>query len=391
VDRKEESLMLRTNLGQRIPEGMRDLLPEEIVVQERLEEEILALFRRWAYQKVLTPTLEFTACVQPDIEQDDSLYKFFDCEGRILTLRSELTTPIARLVSTRMRGGAFPLRLCYGADVYRNTSVRHREFRQVGVELVGSDQELADAEVIALAVEAITGLGLKNYQFNLGHMGIFSGLMLEAGVDEGTQVKLEEALARKDMVGVESWVRQSGLPTRVQELLLRLPHFHGGEEILDEVLDWSERPAIREAVESLRRIYRYLNIFGVQEYVSLDLGILRGFSYYTGAVFEGYVSGMGFPVVEGGRYDKLYADFGVTQPATGFAIHLGNLLEQFPLATTESADILVYGSDVEQIIRQCQTLRAQGKRVEMALGIIESDMARKMAMQKHISEIIFVE
>ena len=383
--------MLRTNLGQRIPEGMRDLLPEEIVVQERLEEEILALFRRWAYQKVLTPTLEFTACVQPDIEQDDSLYKFFDCEGRILTLRSELTTPIARLVSTRMRGGAFPLRLCYGADVYRNTSVRHREFRQVGVELVGSDQELADAEVIALAVEAITGLGLKNYQFNLGHMGIFSGLMLEAGVDEGTQVKLEEALARKDMVGVESWVRQSGLPTRVQELLLRLPHFHGGEEILDEVLDWSERPAIREAVESLRRIYRYLNIFGVQEYVSLDLGILRGFSYYTGAVFEGYVSGMGFPVVEGGRYDKLYADFGVTQPATGFAIHLGNLLEQFPLATTESADILVYGSDVEQIIRQCQTLRAQGKRVEMALGIIESDMARKMAMQKHISEIIFVE
>lgn len=383
--------MLRSNLGQRIPEGMRDLLPEEIVVQERLEKEILALFRQWSYQKVQTPTLEFTACVQPDIEQDDLLYKFFDSEGRILALRPELTTPIARLVSTRMRGGDFPLRLCYGADVYRNTSVRHREFRQVGVELVGSDQELADAEVIALAVEAIAGLGLKNYQFNLGHMGIFSGLMLEAGVDEGTQAKLEEALARKDMVGMESWVRQSGLPTRVQELLLRLPHFHGGEEILDEVLDWSERPAIREAVESLRRIYRYLNDFGVQESVSLDLGILRGFSYYTGAVFEGYVPGIGFPVVEGGRYDKLYADFGVPQPATGFAIHLGNLLEQFPLSSTESADILVYGSDTEQIIRQCQALRAKGKRVEMALGTIEGDVAQRMAFQKHIPETLCVE
>ena len=382
--------MLRTNLGQRIPEGMRDLLPEEIVVQERLEEEILALFRQWSYQKVLTPTLEFTACVQPDIEQDDSLYKFFDRDGRILALRPELTIPIARLVSTRMRGGDFPLRLCYGADVYRNTSVRHREFRQVGVELVGSNQELADAEVIALAVEAIAGLGLKNYQFNLGHMGIFSGLMLEAGVDEGVQAKLEEALARKDMVGVESWVRQSGLPIRVQELLLRLPHFHGGEEILDEVLNWSERPAIREAVESLRRIYRYLNDFGVQENVSLDLGILRGFSYYTGAVFEGYVPGIGFPVVEGGRYDMLYADFGLPLPATGFAIHLGNLLEQFPPSSTESADVLVYGSDVAQIIRQCQALRAKGKRVEMALGMIESDVAQKMAFQKHIPEILCV-
>lgn len=382
--------MLRTNLGQRIPEGMRDLLPEELVVQERLEEEILTLFRKWSYQKVLTPTLEYTACVQPDIEQNDSLYKFFDREGRILALRPELTMSIARLVSTRMRGGDFPLRLCYGADVYRNTAVRHREFRQVGVELVGSDQEIADAEVIALAVEAIAGLGLKNYQFNLGHMGIFSGLMLEAGVDEGLQTKLEEALARKDMVGVERWVNQSGLPTRVRELLLRLPHFHGGEEILDEVLNWSERPAIREAVERLRQIYRYLNYFGVQENVSLDLGILRGFSYYTGAVFEGYVPGMGFPVVEGGRYDTLYSDFGVSLPATGFAIHLGTLLEQFPLSPTESADILVYGSDAEQVIRQCQALRAKGKRVEMVLGTIESGVAQKMACQKHIPEILCV-
>ena len=74
--------MLRTNLGQRIPEGMRDLLPEEVVVQERLESDILALFRQWSYQKVLTPTLEFCACVQPDLEQDNLLYKFFDREDR---------------------------------------------------------------------------------------------------------------------------------------------------------------------------------------------------------------------------------------------------------------------------------------------------------------------
>ncbi|MDP4127204.1 MAG: ATP phosphoribosyltransferase regulatory subunit [Bacillota bacterium] len=382
--------MLRTNLGQRIPEGMRDLLPEEIVIQERLEAEVLSLFGQWSYQKVLTPTLEFSACVQPDLEQADSLYKFFDREGRILAMRPELTIPIARLVSTRMRGSALPLRLCYGADVYRNTSVRHREFRQVGVELVGSSHELADAEVIALAVEAIAGLGIKNYQFNLGHMGIFSGLMLEAGVDEGLQAKLEEALARKDMVSVEKCVGQSGLPERVQELLLRLPHLHGGEEILDEVLEWSARPAIREAVESLRRIYQYLNDFGIQENVSLDLGILRGFSYYTGAVFEGYVSGMGFPVVEGGRYDTLYADFGVPQPATGFAIHLGNLLEQFPLSPTEGADVLVYGSDAKLIIHQCQVLRAKGKRVEMALGVIENEVAQAMAHQRRIPEVICV-
>ncbi|KGK87088.1 ATP phosphoribosyltransferase [Desulfosporosinus sp. HMP52] len=382
--------MLRTNLGLRIPKGMRDLLPEEISVQEGLEERSLELFKQWSYQKVLTPTLEYSACVQPDVEQEDSLYKFFDREGHILTLRPELTIPIARLVSTRMRGGEFPLRLCYGADVYRNSNVRHREFRQVGVELVGSDQELADAEVIALAVEAMAGLGLKNYQFNLGHMGIFAGLMLETGIEKELQAKLEEVLARKDMVGVESCVRQSGLPERVQELLLRLPHFRGGEEILDEVLGWSEQPAIQHAVESLRKIYQYLEDFGVQANVSLDLGILRGFSYYTGAVFEGYVPGIGFPVVEGGRYDALYADFGVPQPATGFAIHLGNLLEQFPTPVVEGADILVYGSDAKEIIRRCRELRAQGKRVEMALGVLGEEKAKSMALQKSIKEILCV-
>jgi ATP phosphoribosyltransferase regulatory subunit len=379
--------MLRTNLGQRIPEGMRDLLPEEIALQERLETQVLALFREWSYQRVLPPTLEFSACVQPDIEQLDSLYKFFDREGRILALRPELTIPIARLVSTRMRGSNLPLRLCYSADVFRNTSVRYREFRQVGVELIGADQELADAEVIALAVKSIASLGIKNYQFNLGHMGIFSGLLLEAGVDEGFQKKLEEALARKDMVGVERLVQLSGLPERVQELLLRLPHFHGGEEILDEVLEWSSRPNIREAVESLRRIYKYLCDFGVQENVSLDLGILRGFSYYTGAVFEGYVAGIGFPVLEGGRYDSLYADFGVPQSATGFAIHLGSMLELFPLPFIEGADILVYGHDAGKIIRECQELRAQGKRVEMALEPLDQDTAQAVARLKNIKQI----
>lgn len=383
--------MLRTNQGQRIPEGMRDLLPEEVAVQERLEQDILALFQLWSYRKVLTPTLEFGACVQPDMERDSILYKFFDDKGRILAMRPELTTPIARLVSTRLRGEALPLRLCYSADVYRNIPVRYREFRQVGVELVGSGEEMADAEVVALAVEALAAVGLENYHFNLGHMGIFSALMLEAGLNEEMRAKLEDTLARKDLVGVENLVRQSDLPERVQELCIQFPHFHGGEEILDEVLSWSERPELREAVESLRRIYRLLDAFGVQGKVSLDLGILRGFDYYTGAVFEGYVSGMGFPAVEGGRYDALYADFGLSQPATGFAIHLGNLLEQFSLSPVSEVEFLVYGADDKRVIRQCQELRSQGKRVEMVLGPLSVEAARELAQRKNIPEVLSVD
>ena len=380
--------MLRTNLGRRIPEGMRDLLPEEVALQERLERDILAFFKLWSYRSVLTPTLEYGACVQPNIEEEGIFYKFFDSKGRFLALRPELTTPIARLVCTRMRGEPLPLRLCYGADVYRDIPVRHKEFRQVGVELVGSAEELADAEVITLAVEALTLIGLENYRFNLGHMGIFSALMLEAGVDGEMRGKLEEAMARKDLVGVENLVAGSALPKKMRELCIQLPHFRGGEEILDEVLHWSERPELREAVESLRKIYRLLDAFGVQGKVSLDLGMLRGFDYYTGTIFEGYVSGVGFPVVEGGRYDALYADFGVPQPATGFAVHLGTLLEQFPPAAVAAAEILVYGRNEEALIEQCKNLRDQGKRVEMALGLMDEKEARRIAQLKKIPEVL---
>ncbi|HWQ88544.1 MAG TPA: ATP phosphoribosyltransferase regulatory subunit [Desulfitobacteriaceae bacterium] len=376
--------MQRSYLGLRIPEGMHDLLPEELALQERLEGNILTLFRSWSYQKIVTTALEFGACVQQDPDGEDQLYKFFDRKGRILALRPEFTTPIARLVSTRLRGQEQPLRLCYGEDVFRNSAARHREFRQVGVELVGSRAGLADAEVIALAVEAIKSLGLNDFQINLGHMGIFLGLMKEAGIEQEMQAQLEDVLARKDMVGIEILVRASSLSEDWQQLLLRLPHLHGREEMLDEVLSWSESPEIKEAVEGLRQVYSYLADFGVQNHVALDLGILRGFSYYTGVIFEGYVPEVGFPLVEGGRYDTLYADFGYPLAATGFALNLGSILGQFPPEPLANADVLVYGSDAQAVIRQCQVLRSQGKRVEMDLNGLSAREAQELAARKHI-------
>lgn len=380
--------MTRAQLGLQIPVGMHDLLPEELYLQESLENKIFNLFHLWSYQKVLTPTVEFAACVQPEIDREDNLYKFFDKQGHVLALRPELTTPIARLVSTRLKGTELPLRFCYGADVFRNSIGRHREFRQAGVELIGNDAEMADAEVIALAVEALRTIGLKDFQFNLGHMGIFSGLMAEAGISQEMQTLLEDALARKDMVGIERLVAQSSLADRMKELLLKLPHLHGQEEILDEVLSWSGKPVIKEAVQSLRKVYKFLDDFGVQDFVALDLGILRGFSYYTGVIFEGYVQGIGFPVIEGGRYDSLYAEFGYPLPATGFAINLGSLLSQFPSSELEVADVLVYGSDSQRVIKRCCELREYGRRVEMALGSLTLEEVEAVARKKNIAEIL---
>lgn len=359
---------MRQNMMQRIriPVGMKDILPEETALLEKLEQDLNKLFHLWSYDKVITPTIEYAACVQPNVDREDQLYKFFDRQGRVLAIRPEFTTPIARLVSSRMRSAELPLRLSYSGDVFRYGNTRQREFRQAGVELIGASSALADAEIIALAVEAFRCLGLKDFQFNLGEMGVFAGLIEETGIREDTLNQLEYFLGRKDIVAIEVLVNQSNLPERVRDIILRLPHLHGGVEILDEVLSLSNLDSVRQAVENLKEIYGYLEDFGVQDAVALDMGILRGFTYYSGVIFEGYVAGVGFPVVEGGRYDALYSEFNNPLPATGFAVNLGGILDLFSTSEIEKGR-LVQGENPTDVIRRCRELRAQGQRVQMML------------------------
>jgi ATP phosphoribosyltransferase regulatory subunit len=380
--------VLRTTLGLRIPDGMHDILPDQITLQDQAEAEILKLLSSWSYQKIVTPTLEYGACIQPVEEQEDSFFKFFDRHGHVLVLRPELTTPIARMVSTRMRGGELPLRLCYAADVFRYSKSHRQEFRQAGVELIGSNATVADAEVVALAVEALRSIGIKDFQINLGHMGIFNGIMDELGIPQDFKFKFQEALGRKDFVGIEKLVGESLFNSKVQEILLKFPHLHGDVNMLNEVLEWSAKPSLVEAVNSLRKLYEYLNDFKVQEYVSLDLGILRGFSYYTGAIFEGYVPGVGFPIVEGGRYDNLYEDFGYALPATGFAINLGAITGRLPLRKVQAAEVLVYGNNTSKVIKETHKLRKAGLQAEMCLDIITQEEAVNLAKRKGIKEVI---
>ncbi|AFV02448.1 ATP phosphoribosyltransferase regulatory subunit [Dehalobacter sp. UNSWDHB] len=377
--------MERSSLGLKIPEGMLDLLPAELAQLEELEGRAIRVCKHWSYQKVATPGLEYRACVEPDADKDDHLYKFFDKNGHILALRPEFTTPIARMVATRQKGGQFPLRFCYSGDVYRNDSARYREFRQVGVELIGSDNDIADAEVVALAIEMMKTLEIKNFQLNLGHNGIFSGLAEEMKFATKVREELEDGIARKDMVKLEQIVSSNDLPESAKELLLSLPHLTGKEEVLDKLQNWTHIKPIRKAVESLRTIYLYLKEFGVQDYVSLDLGILRGFSYYTGAIFEGYLPGVGVPLIEGGRYDGLYADFGMDHGATGFAVNLGLMLEKAVDYELDKADVLVYGQSPGAVIKRCRELRKSGKKVEMALGFLAETDARNLASSRGIA------
>ncbi|MDR1961983.1 MAG: ATP phosphoribosyltransferase regulatory subunit [Gracilibacteraceae bacterium] len=379
--------MKRGPLGLKQPEGMNDLLPEQLALLEATQQKALAVMQDWTYRKVRTPGLEYRDCVEPGPDQDDRLYKFFDRDGNILALRPEFTTPIARMAASWCREEASPFRFCYSGPVYRNGADGQREFYQAGAELVGEESPLADAEVLALAVEVLKALDLRGFRLGLGHNGILNGFMQEFRVEGALRRELEDGVARKDIVKLEELIQAHNMPETAARLLTALPTLTGREEVLDALEEWSAILPVRRAAETLRTVYSYLGEFGVQREVTLDLGILQGFSYYTGAVFEGYLPHVGAPILDGGRYDGLYGDFGFPRPATGFALHLGLIAEQMEAVPAAGADILVYGQSPLKVIRRCRELRRAGKKVEMALSFLPEDKAKELAASRGIATL----
>ncbi len=379
--------MKRNALGLQVPVGTADILPQDQAFMRQLERGFLDLFVKWAYEEVSTPALEYLAVINPHIEKGDTLYKFFDREGNILALRPELTTPIARMVATRLKDRTFPLRLCYAAEVFRYDTSARREFRQAGVELVGSSSPAADAEVIALAVDALRGAQVTEFQINLGQIEIFRGLIADMGLKPETGLVIEDCLARKDFVALELALVEAGLAQSQTAVIMSLPSFHGGEEVLDRVEKLAASPHTVGAVNNLREVYAALDLFGVRQEVGIDLGALRGFDYYTGVVFEGYAPGLGFPLIEGGRYDGLLGNFGFDCPATGFAVNMERLVSILTPAAYAAAQVLVSGRDMQAVIDRSRELRAQGLSVEIALAPMDEAEARQYASSKGIAKV----
>jgi ATP phosphoribosyltransferase regulatory subunit len=237
----------------------------------------------------------------------------------VLVLRPDMTIPIARVVAARYGDEEPPFRLCYFGNAFREVDRRSgqaHEFLQTGIELIGMPEPAGDAEVVALAIEALSDAGLTRHRLGLGDGSLYRTLLAELEVPEEERMPLLEALSRRDLVDVQMGVQRLGLASSASDLLTRLPTLRGGPEVLDLGRDEPVSPA----VENLRACYELLAERGVADRVIFDLGLVRELGYYTGAVFEVYDPAVGFALGGGGRYDELLARFGRDLPACGLAL-----------------------------------------------------------------------
>lgn len=381
-----------------MPGGVRDMLPAEARRKRELEGRLLTLFESYGYQEVVTPTFEFYEVLEPALDKGmhEQLYRFIDDRGRIMVLRPDMTTPIARLVSTRLRDRDLPMRFCYVANIFRreNHAGRQREFYQAGVELLGAAGAEADAEVISLACEALRLAGIKNFQITVGHVEVLAGALTGAGLTEAEREKAKLALSNKDLVTWQNLIANSHISREHKESLADLPYLHGGIEMLSRIEGLISHPGAREGVVRLHKVWEILASYGFRKQVCIDLTLLRGLGYYTGIVFEGYTPGVGYPLCGGGRYDGLLAKFGFNCPATGFALGIERImaaLEKEELPAEQVPDYYITGTDLKEVIRRARALRETGCSVEIDVSGLPQEESIAYASRRGIPHILVVE
>jgi ATP phosphoribosyltransferase regulatory subunit len=334
--------------------GTRDILPPESTRLLAVQAGVLERFKLHGFREVITPSLEYSEVVEEPKLRDAS-FKLFDPDNQMLLLRPEMTTPIARLVAQRLRNSPPPHKLSYSLPVYRRTGVgrgQSAEFHQAGVEVVGSTSPGEDAGTIALLVEALEGVGLRDFVVVLGQTAFYEGYLRRATPEVASE--LLAALAAKNLVRVDEI--SSNLPAGVREIP-RLVGPATDVSILERASRYAQGEAA-EALENLKEILAHLDACGRLGLVMLDLGLIGRHNYYTGAVYEVYAAGLGFTLANGGRYDNLLRRFGEPLSATGFAISLERLISVLP--DEEPSPLLVLVGDTPEDSRTSADLRSSG-------------------------------
>jgi ATP phosphoribosyltransferase regulatory subunit len=377
----------------RLPAGTRDWLPAELRRKRAVENALRGVFERWAYAEAQTPSFERFDVLETGLGETlaDKTFLFQDRRGTQLVLRPEMTTPIARLVSTRMREATLPLRLSYVQPTYRYEEPqegRMREFTQAGVELIGAESAHADAECLFTAVEALDVLGLDDALFDINHSAVIDGVLTSIGLSIAEAATCKRLISSRNIVALREHLRKMGRADDV-DAVVRLVMTRGRFEVLEAARPYCTSDASRAGITRLELLLTRAADLGYAARINVDLSLLRDFSYYTGFLFEGFVGEAGFSLCGGGRYDELLPHFGLDVGAVGWSAGIERLLLALErrhskrFGEAPAVDVLVSGSDVIAARE-----RAAGRVVRIDFDRQSEAALIEMARTQHIPRVV---
>jgi ATP phosphoribosyltransferase regulatory subunit len=382
-----------------IPYGTKDILPGEARMKRNMEDRIAKNFLAWGYDEAITPTFEYADTFDlSGADLPDESMKFLGRDNRTFMLRSEMTTPLARMVVTRMSPVEGVKRLFYIANVFRHEETqagRQCEFCQAGVELFGEANAQADAEVLALAVQSLKAAGLGHFILSIGHSGFINGLLEDAELTPAQTERVKQMILSHNSVALEKAADVISFEP-VQKMLKQLLYLQGGPDMLRNLHKHASNPKSQEALDNLLEIYSLCEAYGVTEYLSFDLSLIRNFDYYTGMVFEAYGPQIGFNICGGGRYDTMMAKFGSPMPATGFAMGIDRIIlalrREGRFKDQSTWDMYVAwpeGSEKKAIAKAMQ-LRGDGRTVKVATSPMSYEEAAGACPMNRCEALVYV-
>lgn len=272
------------------PFGVNDLKPNETEAKKTMCDAVNAIFKKYTFQEVQTPTIEYFDVLKAGFGSSlsEKAIKFFNQKGETLVLRPDQTTPIARLVATRMRHTPLPIKCAYNNPIFRNNSEENAdiEIDQAGIEYIGENSPEADAHVIEVCIESLKALGLNEFNLSIGHTSFTEGLNDEQ----------KHALLTGDYVSL------GYIPKR------------GGEEIIADN-------------SHLQAVHTILKEKGYERFIHYNKGLVKNLNYYTGIIFDCFATSSRDVIGSGGRYDQLLGKFGYDVPAVGFALNMTRLVQ----------------------------------------------------------------
>jgi histidyl-tRNA synthetase len=384
--------------------GFRDFYPDEFAHRAHIFRAWREVARRFAFVEYDGPPLEpldlYTKKSGDEIA--GQLYNFTDKGDRQVALRPEMTPTFARMVAERANALRKPVRWFSIPQLFRYERAqrgRLREHFQLNVDIVGESSELADAELLCVAISIMKELGLdaSDVRARVSDRRLITALVHAVGVPTAGAPLVFAAFDKIERAGTASeWcarlqaqLDELGAPPDVATSLYELARsrtpiseLHNADAAFNKALPASTRGKISEHLDRIARYHDHLKSLGVAEWVDLDLSIVRGLAYYTGIVFELFdAKGELRAICGGGRYDNLLDDLGgVDLPALGFGmgdVVLGELLKErnlMPASTGTNADFFFVGGNgalehpIGDALRLTHLLRDAGMSVDYGLS-----------------------
>ena len=391
------------------PRGTRDFLFDEMRQRKQAEGTLRKVFESYGYQEIKTPLFEelslFTTKSGEEIV--DQLYNFKDKSDRDLTLRPEITAPVARLYLNELEKTATkPIKLYYYGSCFRYERPqkgRFRQFWQFGCELIGAKTPQGEAEVIALCSDAIQSLGITTADVNLNHLGIIRGLFRHFNISPEKHREIMVIIAKgdKDLL-IESLSGDEPVidNDELNQILLKLIDLVGDKSIISDAEDLiAPYDEPKEALNELKELISLLESFQVENY-TLNLGVARGLDYYTGIVFEIYVPELGAQkqICGGGSYSLVKVFGGREVESTGFALgfdRLMNAIEELTETEELPSHLDVYVAPISKDVRTkafeiTQLLRKNGIKTDVDLNGKKFKKLMNYADKIKVAKIIIV-